>query len=147
MKVILIKDVAKVGRKYDVKNVADGYALNLLVPRGLAVIATEEAIKKYNTEKAKIAGNKILSDELLSKNMDSLSKVSITVSGKASDKGHLFAGVHKDQIVSELKKQAQIDMIPEYIVLDKPIKEVGEHEVEIKSGDKSSKFKLIIKAL
>ena len=49
MKIILLKDVAKVGRKFDLKEVSDGYAANLLIPRGLAVVATNDAIKRMES--------------------------------------------------------------------------------------------------
>ena len=69
------------------------------------------------------------------------------MSEKANEKGHLFAGIHKEQIIPEIKRQAKIDMLPEFIILEKPVKEVGEHEISVKVADKTVKFKLIVKSL
>ena len=64
MKVILLNDVAKVGRKYDIKDVAEGYAQNMLLPRGLAKVATKDAIAKVEQLKANDLTNKKIQEEL-----------------------------------------------------------------------------------
>jgi large subunit ribosomal protein L9 len=81
------------------------------------------------------------------KNLKSIEGVTIELSGKANNQGHLFAGIHKEEIAPALKKEARIDIDPEYITLDKPLKEVGEHEVTVTVQDKTAKFKVVIKAL
>lgn len=95
MKIILLKDIAKLGRKYDVKNVSDGYALNLLIPKGAAVAATPDALKRLEAERSKIEGERKVQEELIAKNISGLQDVTLTIVGKANDKGHLFAGLHK----------------------------------------------------
>ncbi|MFA6601765.1 MAG: 50S ribosomal protein L9 [Candidatus Paceibacterota bacterium] len=147
MKIILLKDVAKLGRKYDLKDVASGHALNLLIPQGLAIAATPEAKKRIEVLKASLEGERKVQADLLNMNLKSLEDVMITVSGKANEKGHLFAGLHAEAIATELFKQTQIQVEPSMIVLDQPIKEVGEHLVEVKLNDKSAKFKLVIEAV
>ncbi len=154
MKIILLKDVAKLGKRFDVKEVSSGHALNLLIPQGLAVAATVESIKKAELQRADIEGERKIHEDLLVKNIKDLEDVTLTISGKANEKGHLFAGIHKDVIVAELKKQTELQIDPEFIVMDQPLKEVGEHIVEVKrpasaeatagKGGKTAKFKVVI---
>jgi large subunit ribosomal protein L9 len=140
MKVILLRDVQKVGRKYEVVNVADGFASNALFPKGLAEIATEKALKRAEGMKATEIADQKIREDLLIKNLNDISGVTIELSGKANDKGHLFAGIHKEALVPALKEQTRLDIDAEYIVLDKPLKEVGEHKIEVKVQDKSITF-------
>ncbi|MCX6719267.1 MAG: 50S ribosomal protein L9 [Candidatus Taylorbacteria bacterium] len=146
MRIILLTDVAKLGRKFDIKEVASGYAQNLLIPQGLAVAATPEAMKRFEIERAASEGERKVQEELMSETFKGLSDFVLTVKGKANEKGHLFAGLHKAEITKELEaKRIMID--PEAIVLEHAIKEVGEHIIEVKSAGKSVKFKLIVEAL
>lgn len=147
MKVILLKNVPKVGQKYDIKQVSDGYALNFLIPQKLAEVATVSAVKKVETLKAADASSRKVQEELLFKNLKQVNETKIEMSGKANDKGHLFSGIHKEEIVIALKTQAHLDLLPEFIDLSKPIKEVGEHKISVKVGDKSAEFGLVVKAI
>jgi large subunit ribosomal protein L9 len=144
MKVILLKDVSKVGRRFDIKDVSNGHALNLLIPQGLAISATPEAVKRIELEKAKSEGQRKVQEELLVKNIKDLEGKTLTITGKANEKGHLFAGLHKEEIVAELNKQTQLSIDPSFIILEHPIKEVGEHTIEVKGGGKGAKFKLVV---
>jgi large subunit ribosomal protein L9 len=146
MKIILLKDVPKLGKKYEVKNASDGHAVNLLIPRGLAIAATPENLRRFETEKAKHDGEKKVHEALFADNLKALEDTVLTISGKASDKGHLFAALHKEAIAAELQKQARIQLDPSLIQLEHPIKEVGEHMIEVKGEGKSVKFKVVITA-
>ena len=152
MKIILLNNVPKLGQKYDIKNVSDGYALNLLIPRGLAIAATPEALKKAEAQRAKLEGEKKVSEELMSENLKRLDGMTLTIVGKANDKGHLFAGLHRDEIAKELNSQMQIQIDPSSIQLEHPIKEVGEYDIEVKreglpagQAGKSAKFKMVVR--
>lgn len=146
MKVILLKGVQKLGKKLDLVDVSDGFAMNSLFPKKLAELATPDAIKRAEKARAQDEAERAIREDLLIKNLKSIESVTIEISGKANEKGHLFAGIHKEALVSALKDEARIDIDAEYINLDKPLKEVGEHEVEVKVQDKTAKFKLVIKA-
>jgi large subunit ribosomal protein L9 len=146
MKVILLKDVAKLGKKYEVKDVSDGHATNFLIPRGLVEIASAGNIKKLEIQKAKDEGERKVRNDLLAKNLNDVSAVVIEMEEKANDKGHLFAGIHKEELVPVIKAQTHLDIPAEYIHLEKPVKTVGEHEIEVKVEDKTVKFKLVVKA-
>ena len=130
MKVILLKDVAKLGRKYDIKTVSDGHAINLLIPQGLAVTATPEAIKRNEVLRATTEVERKVQEELLFKNIEGLDGVTITIVGKANDKGHLFAGLHKEVIADEIQKQTRLQIDPSFIQLEHPLKTVGDYLVE-----------------
>jgi large subunit ribosomal protein L9 len=147
MKVILLKDVPKVGKKYDIKNVAEGYALNLLIPKGLAQIATAQAEKNIEVMKQKDMVEKKVQGELLVKNLEVIKTLVLNIKEKANDKGHLFAGITKERLVEEIVKTARLNLDVDSIKLDKPIKEVGEHEVSVEVLGKSAKFKVIVEAL
>lgn len=144
MKVIFLKDVKNVGRKYDIKDVADGYAINMLLPKKLAEIATPQAIKKVEDMKNNDLTQKRIQEELLQKNLEVINSMKITVNGKANEKGHLFAGITKEMLVSEIQKSSRLSIDPNLIQLSKPIKEVGEHKVTIQAGNKKAEFTLVI---
>ncbi len=146
MKVILLKDVKKLGKKFEIKSVADGFALNFLIPQRLAEVSNDSNMSKLNARKTMDEAQKKIQEDLLMKNLKSLDGVTLELKEAANDKGHLFKGVHKEEITAGLKSQGHLDITPNYIVLDKPIKEVGEYEIEAKVQEKSVKFKLVISA-
>lgn len=146
MKVILLKDVAKLGKKYEIKEVSDGHAVNFLIPRGLVHVATNSNLKKIETQKGQDMNEKKVQSDLLLKNLHDIEGVVIEMSEKANDKGHLFAGIHKEELVPVIKEQTRLDIFPEFIVLEKPIKEVGEHEITVLVEDKTATFKLLVTA-
>ena len=147
MKIILLKDIPKLGKKYEVKNASDGHAVNMLIPRGLAIPATPENLRRFETEKAKLEGERKVHEALLAENLKALESTVLTVSGKASEKGHLFASIHQSEIAAALASQAHIQIDPSFIQLEHPIKEVGDHTISVKGEGKSVKFKLVIKAV
>ncbi len=146
MKIILLKDVPKVGRKYDTKDVSEGYAVNLLIPRGLAVAATPSALKSITTERAKVEGEKKIHDDLLGKTIADLDGKTITIKEKVNEKGHLFAGLHKPEVLKAIKEQTNLELMDEHIELSKPIKEAGEHTIPLRGAGKTAKIKLVIEA-
>ncbi|MES2436867.1 MAG: 50S ribosomal protein L9 [Patescibacteria group bacterium] len=146
MKVILLKDVKKVGKKFEVKDVADGYALNFLIPNKMAEVSNPSNTKKLDNWKTLDAAERKIQEDLLMKNLKALDGITLEIKENANEKGHLFKGVNKEEIVAELKKQGHLDIPAEYIDIEKPFKEVGEHTVAVKIGEKSAKFKLVISA-
>jgi large subunit ribosomal protein L9 len=147
MKVILLKDVQKVGRKFETVTVAEGYATNSLIPKGLAEVATPKAIARAEKFQVQEAADRKVREDLLMKNLKDIGGVTLEIAGKANEKGHLFAGIHKEELVPALKEQTRLDIDPSYIVLDKALKEVGEHKVTVKVQDKEVEFTVVIKAL
>lgn len=144
MKIILLKDIPKVGKKYDIKDVADGYALNMLIPRGVAQIATQQAIKNVEMLKAQDETLKKVQGDLLLKNLEVIKTLKINLKEKANEKGHLFAGVTKERLIEEVVKAARLNLDPESIHLPKPIKETGEHKVTVGAMGKKAEFSVVI---
>ena len=144
MKVILLKDIVKLGHKFDVKEVSSGHAQNLLIPRGEAIAATQQALKRLEAEKAKAEAERKVQTDLLLKNINGLNGVTLNMAGKANDKGHLFAGLHVEDIAAEISRQTKLQIDPTSIRIGHPIKEIGEHEITVEAAGKSVKFKLVI---
>lgn len=147
MKIILLKDVAKVGKRHEIKNIADGHAQNFIIPRGFGIPATDANIRKIETMKNASNADRSVQETLLAKNLEALGELTINLSGKANEKGHLFAGIHKDEIVKAVAKQANIIINPEFLLLDKPFKEIGNHIVIVEAAGKKANLKLSIEGI
>ncbi len=147
MRVIFLQDVQRVGKKYDIKEVNDGYATNFLLPRKLAETATPKAVSELEKRKKNIEIEREVQESLLLKNLEAIKGKAIVMKGKANDKGHLFSAIHTKEIVEAMKTQNHADIGEEFIVLEKPIKEIGEHEIPISIKGKKSSFKLIVEGI
>jgi large subunit ribosomal protein L9 len=144
MKVVLLKDEKNVGRKFDIKEVADGFALNYLIPNKVALQATPNVLKSIEVEKAKHEAERKVHMDLLLKNLSHIDGKEITMTEAANEKGHLFAAVHINEIIPVLQEQTRIQIDPQYIVLEKPIKELGDFKIPVKVGEKTAEFVLKI---
>ncbi len=147
MKIVLLKDVAGVGRKNEIKTVSDGHALNFLLPQKFAIIATPAAIIHAARLASEAEVERKVQENLLGKNLAELASVRIEIQGKANEQGHLFSGIHREQIAEELKKQKHLELPPASIHLEHPLKTVGEHEIIVQVGEKTAKFTLSISPL
>ena len=134
MKVILLQDVPKVGRKFEVVDVADGYANNMLFPQARAERATEAKVAELakRREAAKAAEDARIED--LKEKLEHLGDVTLTITAKADAEGHLYKKLHADDIASALKDEHDIDLSKEAILLDDSIHEVGDHTVTIQAA-------------
>jgi large subunit ribosomal protein L9 len=131
MKVILIEDVNGLGKKYEVINVADGYARNFLIPNNLAKIATENALLWLEAQK-EIMEKKTEDD--LAKAQKVASKIDgmeIAIPVKLGEKGQLFEKITAVKIAEKLKEEG-IEIEKKQIKLENPIEELGEYSVKIK---------------
>jgi large subunit ribosomal protein L9 len=146
MKVILLKDVKKIGKKYEIKDVADGQAMNMLIPGKMALPATPGNIKMIEAKRSADMNDVAKTEAELQKVLAEIKGITVEMKGKVNEKGHLFAGIHKDEITLAVKKQKNIHLAADHVVLEKPIKEVGEHAITVKVGDREAAFKVIIKA-
>ncbi len=131
MKVILLQDVDKIGKKFEIKDVKDGYANNMLLPKGLAKQATKEALIWLKMQK-EILEKKAEDD--LNKAQGTASAVDgqeFTIAVKVGDQDQLFESINNQKIVEKLK-EAGFEVKKSQIVLEEPIKELGEFPVKIK---------------
>lgn len=146
MKIALLKDVQGLGKKNDVKDVSDGYALNFLIPKKLGEVVTGGVLARIDLAKRQEEQERKVMEDLLSKNLHTIHDKEVVIEREANEKGNLFAGIHKEDIVKAAKESLDVDLIPDFIVLDKPIKDVGEHKIDIKVHGKSATFTLTVKA-
>ncbi len=146
MKVILLKNVQNVGQKYEIKNVSDGYALNFLIPNHLAEVAQASAVKKIEQLKLHEDLKRKTHESALHESLKKVEGQTLTTEAKVNDKGHLFKGIHKDEIAILLKEKAGVDVSSDYITLEKPIKEVGSHAIPLTIGDSMVQFTLEVLA-
>ncbi len=146
MKIILLKDVPKVGYKYETKTVKPGYGQNFLIKNKLAVIANPKNIANISSKKAKYENEMKAQEEILSKSIEGIESLDIKLVGKANEKGHLFAGIDERAIAEAISLQTNTKLDVRHIILDKHIKEIGEHDVVVKVGDREAKVKLTVEA-
>src|SRR5688572_15253078 len=147
MKVIFLKDVPRVGKRHDIKEVNDGYVMNFLIPRKLAEVATAKAVAELERRKKNIEIEREVQEDLLMKNLEEIKGKVLTMQAKTDEKGHLFSGIHKKEIVEEMKRQHHADIAEEFIILEKPIKESGEFDIPIFIKNQKSSFKLVIEGM
>ncbi|HCC60011.1 MAG: 50S ribosomal protein L9 [Candidatus Staskawiczbacteria bacterium RIFOXYC1_FULL_37_43] len=130
MKVILLQDVEKLGKKYDLKEVKDGYARNFLLPGKLARPATKEALKWLENQKELIEKE---AEEDLKKSQELASKLDgleLSIAIKIGEEGQLFESITSQKILEKLKEMG-FEVKKSQISLEKPIKELGEFPVKI----------------
>lgn len=148
MKVIVIKDTKNVGKKGDIKNVSDGYAKNFLIPKGIVMEATDANIRDLERKKAADAEKRATdkaSAEVLKKK---LSEIEIVLKTKAGEGGKVFGSVTSKDISDALKEQHGIEIDKKKIVLDTPIKQLGEYTIEAKLYQEvTGSFKVTVTAL
>ena len=147
MKVILKENVKGVGRKYEVKNVSDGYANNFLIPKKLAEFASPDAVKKAEILKATVEAEVEIREKLAEKQLEMLKGIKVVLKKKSNDKGHLFEQIHLAEISGALKEQAKIEIETEYLSVEKPIKEIGEHLISVEVGKNKGKFVLLVESI
>jgi large subunit ribosomal protein L9 len=131
MKIILLEDVRKVGKKFDVKEVSDGYARNFLFVNGLAEPATQGALKKLETMKAE--HDKV--DKELRAHLTELARkitdTKLEFELAADKSGTIFGSVNKESILKALREHGLVTKERVEIDLKYPIKEAGEHKVPV----------------
>ncbi len=146
MKVILLSDVKNVGKKYDLVDVAPGYARNFLLAKELAEAVTKSNAKRVAELSKKRGVETKRQEDLLEKAFAGVSTATITLKHTANDEGHLYAGVTAEDLALELSKAIGASVGTQHIVLEKPLKEVGEFTVTAEVGGKKAEFKVIIEA-
>lgn len=132
MIVILTKDVKGTGKAGEVVKVSDGYARNMLLPKGLAREATEGNVRSLEKQKAIAEEKRQEQKAAAEKQAEKLEKMVVTVETKGGENGKLFGSITSKDIADALEKQEGISLDKKKIVMDGPIKQAGETTVTVK---------------
>lgn len=145
MKVILLQDVANIGKRFEVADVPTGHALNMLIPRGMAEPATPENLKRVEARRTRAA---TMQSEASATFADVVSKIKGStqeVAFEANEQGHLFQGLKADLIAGKLGELG-FAVTADQVQLSEPLKEVGEHEITLSDGEQKATFTLKVVA-
>ncbi len=134
MKVILLKDVAKVGRAGEIKEVNNGYANNFLMKNGLAKLATPEAQAKLTKEHKEKSDRLVKETKQFEEWKRELEKRTFAVQVKVGEKGQVFSGVHEKDIIAAIYQKTKIELDRSQVEAHHGIKQLGEHFINIKFG-------------
>lgn len=132
MKVILLQDVKTKGKKGDIINVSDGYARNMLIPRGLGVEATPRNLNNLKLEKAhdaKVAQENLDAAREFAKQIEA-AQINLTI--KTGEGGRVFGSISAKEIADAAKTQLGFDIDKKKIVMAGPLKELGTSKVTVK---------------
>jgi large subunit ribosomal protein L9 len=131
VKVILANDVEKLGRKGDVVTVADGYARNYLVPKGLALMATKGSLRQAEMMTRARREQEQRAKEAAAARVASLGASPVYISARAGEGGRLFGSVTKSDVARAIEEQLGEAIDRHLVRLDDPIRSLGSHQVEI----------------
>lgn len=134
MRVILLKDVAGVGRRDQIKEVADGYAINFLIARGLAQEASAKNIAEHDKRQKISEITAQAQDAQFQELARKLSEEKISLKVKVNESGHLYESISAKRIASEITKKYKQEISESSVLLNEPIKRAGETKIEIKLG-------------
>ena len=132
MIVILLKDVKGTGKAGEVVKVSDGYARNMLIPKGMAQEATEGNIRSLEKQKALLAEKKAAEKAAAEALAEKLKGLKAVIKTKGGDAGRLFGSITSKDISDAYSEQFGLNVDKKKIVLDQPIKTVGEYKVPVK---------------
>ncbi len=131
VELLLIQSVEHLGKQGDVVEVKRGFALNYLLPQGLATIATDHhkrMVEKHRAKLEEIARQRMASLRAV---LSELARTSVTIEANANDEGHLYGSVGSPEISRSLKQQ-DLTVSPDQIILQGPLKEVGLYTVKVR---------------
>ncbi len=131
MRVVLRKDVPSLGKAGELKEVADGYGANYLIPRGLAAPASKTAVRNVEAQQAANARRKLREDEEHRELADRISKTPVTVKARTGEQGRLYGSVTSADIADALASALGSKLDRRSINLDEPIHHLGEYKVKV----------------
>jgi large subunit ribosomal protein L9 len=134
MQVVLLKDIKRLGKAGDLRNVADGYARNYLIPNGLAAPATAGAVRGAQ-QQAEMQARRTSREEAQAKSVaEALSGLTLDFKARAGETGHLYGSITAGDIAAEIEKQTGKSVDRRKIVLEEPIRNLGTYQVPIRFG-------------
>jgi large subunit ribosomal protein L9 len=139
MKVILLQDVARIGKKGTIVTVPDGFAQNKLIPKRLAEPATPENLKK--AEKTQSDAKNVADNQMqkFRASVTALKDVRVVLRADANAQGHLFKAIHESDIVMATS-EIGVEVEKAFVVIPSQIKSLGEHKVVLKHKDQTETF-------
>lgn len=147
MLVILNKDVKGTGKAGEIIKVSDGYARNMLIPRGLATEATQGNIRQMEKRKAIEAEKKAEEKAAAKEQAEKIKSLSVKIKTKAGEGGKIFGSITSKDIAEALKNQHNMDIDKKKIQLSSPIKQTGETTVDIKLYfEVNAELKVVVEA-
>ena len=141
MKVILLRDVAKIGKRFEIVNVPDGYAMNKLVPKGDAQPATPANLKRIAQQKSHNDQNKTAQVNSIVEFIKKTETEPLEIKREANEQGHLFQKVGAKDL-AKIAKESSVDISEQSFNIDVPIKELGDHEIKISVQGNELKLKI-----
>lgn len=142
MKIIFLKDVARVGQRWQVKDLAPGYA-NLLISKGFADRATPNIIAKLEIKKKEEEQKKEMNKENFRLFLEKVNNLEIIIKARANEKGHLFKSVNKEEVLTELYLKTHINISDSFIDIGH-IKSIGEHTIKFNDGTNKGECKIAV---
>jgi large subunit ribosomal protein L9 len=131
MKVLLVKDVYKLGRAGDVKKVADGYGRNFLIPQGMAVLATPGAMKTAERIRSKAAERRTILNDEMSVVAEALKKIQLSFGARAGETGKLYGSITSQEVADAIQKKSGYEIKRQQLDMQ-PLRILGEHTVRIR---------------
>lgn len=147
MKVILLKDVPRVGRKNEIKEVAPGFGRTVLIARQQAVLVTPAALETARRRQAIEIKKFSKEHDLAARAAELLTGSTITLKARANVAGQLFAALHEINVAAAIKKERGIELQPEAIKLKQPLKSLGFHHGTVDLGEQVVAFTILIEPL
>lgn len=133
MKVILLRDVAKIGRRAQVIEVPDGYALNNLIPKRWAEPATAANLKRIEQSKAGVQAQADSKAEAFKAALTQLNLSPLQITADSNELGHLFKAIHEADVIAAAKARG-VHFDTHNVVIETSIKSLGEHSITLKEG-------------
>jgi large subunit ribosomal protein L9 len=134
MKVILLKDVANLGRKFDIVTVSDGYALNQLMPKNAAQIASPENVRRLTIARDKKQAEKGMRADEFKTALASLGGKIVVIKTKVTDQGHLFEALKPSQVVEALKDHG-VNLNEATLKIIESVKSAGKQNITLIFGE------------
>ncbi len=144
MKVIFKKDVGGVGQRGSVKEVSDGYALNFLIPQGLAEQATADKVEAHAKNQKALEAENAAREKEWAEQALRMNGAKFQMSAKANNQGHLYKQLNAADISAGIKKVFGVSVPQNLILMSGQIKAAGEHTIQVKLGQSHAKMTLVV---
>ena len=132
MEILLLKDVPGLGQAGEVKKVADGYARNFLIPKGLAVLATKSALKQAELKRQAEERRQKKMEQKVARLAELIAKTTLTFRAKAGEEDRLYGSITSADIAEALEREIGEPVDKRKIELEEALRELGTHQVPIR---------------